>query len=346
MIRNICFLTTRGDYVRHIILDYFARTFPKNVKLFLFYIKDGNKKFKNNRFKIFEVADSKFTIPFKLRKFCRKNKIDILVNMSGAVEVLSTMILSSRLLKTKVIYYENGSKDFKEIKNKLYFLTQFFTTKYLTGSYAEFEKFRRFLFLSRKKCFYVPHPINSNNYKIYNKKMMRKKLKLPLDKKIIIYVGRIEPLKGSDLLFQIVKNNPDKFFILLGDLKDENFKKEKFENTLIKKVNPRETNQYYSAADLCVFLTKRDGYSYIPRESLCSGTPAIISNLKAFGPLKTHAIIKVPLDIEVIQKEINNFFKIPITNRLKIAKQGREFVIKDSSEKVTKPILLKHFLET
>lgn len=346
-IKRICFFTTRCDYGRQAVIDHYEKVFPKDIKLFLFIRRDspGGLNLKTHRMSITEVSCSKFLVLHSLRKFCKRNKIDLLVNLSGGVEVSFTLIFSVIFSKIKTIYYEMGDEGPEKIKNWLFLIAQFFISRILAGSKSEAKKLKKYLFFSKKKIFYLPHSIDIKKFKLKNKKSVRKKLGFKQNDKLIIYVGRIELMKGSDYLLEIIKKNPDKKFILLGKILDKNYKKENLKNTLIRIAEHDKIVDYYNTADLCLFLTKKDGYSYIPRESLASGTPVILSNINAFKPINTKGAIKVPFNIKVIQKQIDVFFSLSKKEQEKLGKQGRNFVIKDSSEEAVKPSVLKYFLK-
>jgi len=341
--KKICFFTTRTDFARQVLNDYYERIFPQNTKLFLFCVKDVENKIKPKRTEMIEVSASKIIIPFKLRKFCKDNKIDILVNLSGRAGVSFALLIASLFTKIKRIFYFLGNPDVN-IKNSSFLISQFFFNRILTGSIDVSKRLKNYLFLSRRKIFYVPLPVNVNQFKLKNKKIIRRKLGIGQKENVIIYVGRIDPSKGSDFLLEIIKKNLDKKFILLGNLMDENYKKQKLKNVIIKKVNHDEIVDYYNVADLCLFLSKKDGYSYTPRESLASGTPAIISALPSFEPIKTKAAMKVPFNIDTIQKQIDKFFSLNEKEREKLAIEGRKFVINDSSEEKMKKITVDKLL--
>jgi glycosyltransferase involved in cell wall biosynthesis len=155
-----------------------------------------------------------------------------------------------------------------------------------------------------------------------NKKTLRKQFGFKYSDKILFYVGRIEPEQGSDYLLELIKRNPEKKFILIGQMRDDNFKDKKFENvTYIPFVPNTELPYYYNLADITLFFSKRNAYPYPPRESLACEVPVILFNLNTFGQLKTDAVKKVPFDVEKIQKEIDNLFYL--------SKKVKEIMIKE-----------------
>lgn len=341
--KRICFFTTRQDFPRQVAISYYEKIFPRDIEVFIFCRKDGDNHLESKRFKIINCSASKLLIPFLLRRFCRKNKIDVLLNLSGIIEVTYALILATIFTKVKCIYYWWSDPQIN-LKNATFLLLQPFLDRFLAGSKGVEEKAKKYLFLSRKKIFYLPLPVNTGIFKPKNKNKSRNKLKIGLKDKVLIYVGRIEYMKGSDILFKIIKKNPDKKFILLGKVMDNLYKKKKLDNVIIKVVSNKELVDYYNVADLCIFLSRRDGYSYIPRESMACGTPVVLSDIDAFKQIKTPAAFKVKLDVHDVQDKIDSFFAISKKNRKLISMEGRQFVINDSSEEKMKKITLDKFL--
>ena len=94
---------------------------------------------------------------------------------------------------------------------------------------------------------YLAAPVDLSLFKIKNKEECRKKLNLPLNKKIIIFVGRINYLKCSDILRKIIENNPEIYFIVIGRVLDHRFYRIKRKNLLmINKKPSKDLVEYYN----------------------------------------------------------------------------------------------------
>lgn len=95
----------------------------------------------------------------------------------------------------------------------------------------------------RKKPIYVIHNgIELGLFKSIGKNYARKKLNLPLNLKIIVFIGHLEKLKGTDLLlnaFNIVREkHPDSYLLLSGKIEDETIIKQK--NIIFRELPKRE----------------------------------------------------------------------------------------------------------
>ena len=105
MAKKICLFFGHYDPARQTIMDYYEKIFPKDVNLTVACAS----RFDRERYKIkapvIEFLDRKFIVPFKLRRFCRKNKIDLVVNYTGQAEVSMTLFLATVFSRTKSIFY-------------------------------------------------------------------------------------------------------------------------------------------------------------------------------------------------------------------------------------------------
>jgi len=343
MVENICFFTTHYDPARQVLMEYYERTLPEEIDIFLVSINPIEEKYKLKRTTIEYISGSKYLAPVKLRRFLKKNKIDLIVNMSGSSEVALAMFFATFLTDTKEIFYVQGNPRWHFLW--FFSISQFFTKRFLFASKEIEEKFKILFPFASERMFYLPNPIDVHKFKKINKTSARKKLGLSLDDKIIVQIGRIENAQGSDYLAEIVKRNPDKKFIFIGKIKDENIREIYSKNLkLIEFIPHEETIDYYNAADLSLFLTKRNSYPFPQRESISCGTPVIVFDIGAFKVMETSAVIKSKLDLDDIQNKIDRFFSLSEKAREKISQEGRDFIKKDSSEEVIKPKALNLLL--
>ena len=128
-------------------------------------------------------------------------------------------------------------------------------------------------------------------YKPINKETARKKLGLPLDKKIILNVGSEEPDKGVPFLLEILKwKKYMKFFkdVVLIRIGSSNPKWDAVKKSIgiiqLKGIPEEQMPLYYSAAD--VFAAPFNygaGFVYPPLEAIACGIPALVSNLQFDG---------------------------------------------------------------
>jgi D-inositol-3-phosphate glycosyltransferase len=142
----------------------------------------------------------------------------------------------------------------------------------------------------------VPCGVNMELFKPVDKKDARNRLGLT-DEKILLFVGRIDPLKGIEQLIKtmpLLKNIDNLRLIIVGG--DENSQTELGElKKLAAELNIRDAVHfqglvrqeqlpyYYSAADICVVPSYYESFGLVALEALACGTPVVAADV---GDLK------------------------------------------------------------
>lgn len=123
-----------------------------------------------------------------------------------------------------------------------------------------------------------------------DKLLARKKCVLPLDKKIILFVGNLIKIKGVYTLIEsckiLHKHNPNFLVILIGK-GTERTKLEslvasyKLQNNVkfVEWKQQTTLSDYYNAADIFVLPSMTEGHSVALLEAMASGLPLIASNI-------------------------------------------------------------------
>ena len=135
--------------------------------------------------------------------------------------------------------------------------------------------------------------VNTDIFYPENKKDSRKKINIA-DKTTLLYAGRIEPIKGLDILidsFNVISTNQDCQLIIVGgslDGDDAELKRLKtyaYELGILNKVKfigsvtQEELRYYYSAADVFVFPSHYESFGLVALESMACGTPVVASRV-------------------------------------------------------------------
>jgi len=358
MSKRICFFSTGFAFNRLVRMRFYEKIFPKNVEIFLFTTDKYKGKEKEHyqyeweliRTKVIIEEYSTFFLPVKLRKFCKGNKIDRIINIGNWMSCLLLMI-STFGLKTKYVMNIFGDITAKihtirekVIRRTLFYPLLLFSKTTVFNDLFDYNKYKK---IFGEKIKYIPAPVNTDLFKSKDKKKARKKLKLPLNKKIVIFVGRIDYTKGSDILIEVIKRNKDILFVVIGRLVDENFAKLKKKAKNIdyyEKKSSKELVDYYNAADLGFFVQRIEGggLGLTSEECLACGVPAV--NRKWKGELPSLALITVSVDADESDKAIKNFFKKSKEEREKLRKIAREFIEKNYSDNIWKYDYIKSYL--
>jgi D-inositol-3-phosphate glycosyltransferase len=138
----------------------------------------------------------------------------------------------------------------------------------------------------------VPCGVNMELFRPVDKTFARRSLDIK-DEKILLFVGRIDPLKGIGQLLKtipLLKNQGGLKLVIIGG--DENSKADVEE---LKKISVElgigdkvifqglikqdRLPYYYSAADICVVPSYYESFGLVPLESLACGTPVVATDV-------------------------------------------------------------------
>ncbi len=162
--------------------------------------------------------------------------------------------------------------------------------------------------------------IDDEYFKKVDKKTARKKLGLPLNKKILIYIGRINDIKGIGFLLEAM-NKLKKEDILLKIIgfgpQEDKFKKYVQENDLknvefLGGVFGEKKLLYLSAVDVFVLPSSKEGAPVTVMEALARNLPVVITNVGGTGLMvknKREGIIISPKKTEEIVEGIKEVLK-------------------------------------
>lgn len=154
----------------------------------------------------------------------------------------------------------------------------------------------RFLGRYRDKIVVIPNGINIDEFDIvYSKVECREKLRLPLDDKIILFLGMLDPYKGPDILLKampiIAEEIPTAKLLFVGggvmrgEL--ERLRKRAGVDGYIKFAGFVEESMkslYYRAADVFCLpsVMKSEVFPIVLLEASASGLPMVVSDLDTF----------------------------------------------------------------
>jgi glycosyltransferase involved in cell wall biosynthesis len=180
----------------------------------------------------------------------------------------------------------------------------FVTTKY--------EKKYLSKYVDNRKISIQTSGVDFKLFKPVPKNFARKKLGLPKDKKIILYVSRFIKYKGCDVLIKTFEKLKDKYDVELvlagGSKNDELYLDAKRAGAVIHEWVPNEKlPMFYSAADVYVFpgskyCDKWGGIGVAPVESLACGTPVVARSLLHFPSEEWKNVGMIPNNVNEVGK--------------------------------------------
>lgn len=140
--------------------------------------------------------------------------------------------------------------------------------------------------ISKEKIIVINNGIDLKKFKqIKDKMKLRRKYKLPLNKKIIFFPGRASFGKGFDIVEKVLTELGDDYFMVIlgkGRSKLENIK-------FLEKIQNEKMPEIYNLSNLTLFPSRYEGNSVSVLESAACGVPLILSNV---GEMKTSEEMK------------------------------------------------------
>ncbi|MFC1900435.1 glycosyltransferase [Chloroflexota bacterium] len=138
----------------------------------------------------------------------------------------------------------------------------------------------------------VPCGVNMELFQPVDKEMSKRELGLS-DEKIVLFVGRIEPLKGLDRLLESIaylKGEHKPRLVIVGGDENSSYEEERLlrmsrdlgieeQITFSGSVKQERLVSFYSAADVCVIPSYYESFGLVALESLACGTRVVSTDV-------------------------------------------------------------------
>jgi len=143
-----------------------------------------------------------------------------------------------------------------------------------------------------EKITVVPNGVDHKKFYPASKNEARQRLRLPLDKRIILSVGGLIRRKGFDLIINALKlvseesRVSDCFLVIIGEGPQRRaleilVRSRRLDDRVFfaGAIPHNELHVWYSAADLFCLASSREGWPNVLLESLACGTPVVAANI-------------------------------------------------------------------
>lgn len=170
--------------------------------------------------------------------------------------------------------------------------------------------------------------VNQEIFKPSSKILARKRLKLPRQKFLVLFVGRLVEVKGINELLEAATQLPTIRFMVVGDgplaSKVQEFSQSYPNITFLGKVDNQNLPLYYSGADvLIVPSTHEEGFGRVILEALSCGLPVIGADR---GGIKEILTPEIGLLIKISPANIKNNLKMVLKNRRQLVKMRQNTI--------------------
>ena len=159
--------------------------------------------------------------------------------------------------------------------------------------------------ISKNRIFVKPNAVDLTKFYKRNKAEMRKKYKLPMDLKLVAFVGRFEPVKGPLRVLEAVQKLDNVGVLFIGRGPQEPIGS----SVVFKESVPSyKIPELLSAADIFVLPTQKEGSCNAIAEAIACGLPVVSSNIPEVivqcDP--SFSILVDPLDVKALETAIDS----------------------------------------
>ena len=165
-------------------------------------------------------------------------------------------------------------------------------TSIITASTHERELLERYYGADPARMHTVPCGVDVERFQPQDRIASRAALGLPLDASVLVWVGRLEKLKGVDILISAVAqlDDPNAILLIVGGVEEAPELRDqlqaqasaagiapniRFEGAVSHDALPT----YYSAADICVVPSYYESFGLVAVEAMACGTPVVASRV-------------------------------------------------------------------
>lgn len=179
------------------------------------------------------------------------------------------------------------------------------------------------------KTSFLHNAVDTNLFKPATKKEkleLRNKYDLPLNKPIILFVGRLVEKKGFDKLFEARDKNYLIVFAGGGEIPNNMEKDNKV--LFLGEMSQEKLSEIYKASDIFCLPSKNEGFPLTILEAMASGLPIITSNHPGYNKYLDKKYVKL---IKPTPEEIKKSIKEVLNNKnliIKMSKYSRDSAIK------------------
>lgn len=310
------------------------------------YVKASQKKFYTHGVSRKLVFFRELKALFKVYKFFKKNKFDIIHLHTPKILLLFSMIIkltnNGKIVGT---YHGSLAKENRPIRNTIFYfidyLNSFFIDYMFTVNHNDLKRFWKYRLYNEKNSSVVSLSgigVKSRLFKtisLEEKQKIKENLGIPLDAMVIGNVSRFTKDKGIDVIKKIIKELKNKYHLNVVFLHIGTIENLKYFNSIniegmisLGFQRQEELYLYYNIMDLFLFPSLREGFGISIAEANLCGVPALVSDIKGLNEVVVNnkngfKIKKIEQYVEYLRDYLSNENKLNSLKKstLKYAKE-------------------------
>ena len=273
----------------------------------------GIHNWNNINVHVYKGYTNSYLFSLRLFKDLKKRKFDIIHAHGFTIFMPLVASLLKRNTKKLIFqphYHSTGSNFWFKILRKIYDPTvgKFIISrsdKILCNSEYEKNKLEEKYNPDKRKLQITYHGINLSEFKKARPFNLRTK-----DKKIIIYIGRLEKYKNIHLIIETIKHlkNYHLFIIGTGPYKESlqrliNKLNLKNQIEILENVEDKDIPKWYKTCDIFITLSEVESFGLTVIEALASGKPVIVNYATSLAELADKFKEIIPVNAQSISPE-------------------------------------------
>lgn len=143
-----------------------------------------------------------------------------------------------------------------------------------------------------EKISVIPVGVDTKYFSLGNKRTARKKLNLPLNKKVFLYVGRLSEEKNIQDMIRNIR--PDELLVIVGAGDKEDELRKLAQNKSVIFAGPKKQNElrdYYVSADALLLFSKHEGLPTVVLEGFACGLPVVATPVGEIPFLLSNSLV-------------------------------------------------------
>ena len=178
---------------------------------------------------------------------------------------------------------------------------------------------------------------NTIDFDLFSKKdktISRKKFELPENKKLVLFVGRFEYGKGSDIMLKCINSLAKRGMLLVVASNQSMDLSGVFS---LKNVDYKDLPYLYSACDVFIFPSRHEGSSLALLEAMAIGLPFLSSRVGLVSQFKNEGLFKECIVEEQTReayiKKLDLLFSLSNEDKEKLSNSIKDYVFSNHSNK-------------